>query len=153
VAACISFIEMLGVKSEKARLHVTAGFLILKNITNATTKDAIGKNLYHLKFCSIILAAIYLSGEILNSLLTNKEEAAPKLLAMLEQSLIPNDLNQTSTFLPIHNWAVAVRFSKVHTLPMPESLLKFYCKSDMWLHFVLCLELYQYPPEQVFQAN
>jgi hypothetical protein len=89
----------------------------------------------------------------LSCLLTNKEEAAPKLLAMLEQSLIPNDLNQTSTFLPIHNWAVAVRFSKVHTLPMPESLLKFYCKSDMWLHFVLCLELYQYSPEQVFQAH
>jgi hypothetical protein len=50
VAACISFIEMLGVKSEKARLHVTAGFLILKNITNATTKDAIGKYFYLRRF-------------------------------------------------------------------------------------------------------
>ncbi|XP_059487739.1 spatacsin [Neocloeon triangulifer] len=130
VAACVSFIEMLGLKSEKSRLHISTGLLILKNIPSPATKDSIS--------------------ELLNSLLSNREEAAPKLLAILEQSLIPNDLNQINTFLPIQNWAVAVRLSKVHSLPMPESLLKFYCENDMWLHFVICLELYQYTTEQAF---
>ncbi|CAB3377933.1 Hypothetical predicted protein [Cloeon dipterum] len=129
-AACISFIEMLGLSSEKARLHVTTGAMILKNMPAAHSKESIG--------------------ELMNNLLVNREEAASKLLDLLETSLVPNDLNQINTFIPIKNWAVAVRLSKVHNLPMPESLLKFYCQSGMWLHFVICLDLYQYSVEQAF---
>lgn len=54
VAACISFIEMIGLSSEKARLHVTVANLILHTEECALHKEEVGK--YH--YVDTVLCAV-----------------------------------------------------------------------------------------------
>jgi hypothetical protein len=88
------------------------------------------------------------TGNILQRLLYRQESAAVYLLSVLETALVPSDVTNLEV-QPIQSWAVAVKFARIHNLPLPESLPTVYAKSEMWLPFVTCLELYQYPIEQV----
>ncbi|PSN58102.1 hypothetical protein C0J52_06504 [Blattella germanica] len=92
-------------------------------------------------------------GNLLHGLITTKEQTAEQILVLLEtaldhsySSLILSDDTITNQLL---HWDLAVKFAKFHKIKLPEQFLKHCARQNLWLPFVLFIQLHQYPVEQV----
>jgi hypothetical protein len=85
----------------------------------------------------------------MHGLIVSKEQAAGEILLLLEAALRYSHCPSDSIVKQILHWDLAVKFAKFHQLKLPEQYLKHCAREDLWLPFVLSIQLHQYPVDQV----
>jgi hypothetical protein len=85
----------------------------------------------------------------MRGLIVSKEKAAGEILLLLEAALHYSHCPGDSIVKQLLHWDLAVRFAKFHKIKLPEQFLKHCAREDLWLPFVLSIQLHQYPVDQV----
>jgi len=85
----------------------------------------------------------------MHGLIVSKEQTAREILLLLEAALCYCQSPGNSIVKQLLHWDLAVKFAKFHQMKLPEEYLKHCAKEDMWLPFVLFIQLHQYPVDQV----
>ena len=90
----------------------------------------------------------------MHGLIVAKEQVSEEILPLLETALYHSYLhveNSDNTVVKhLLHWDIAVKFAKYHRLKLPEQFLKHCARKNLWLEFVLFIQIHQYPIEQVF---
>jgi spatacsin len=86
---------------------------------------------------------------LLHGLVVSKEKTATEILLLLEAALLRNHCPDNSIVKQLLHWGLAVKFAKYHQMKLPEQFLKHCARADLWLPFVLFIQLHQYPVDQV----
>ncbi|XP_071450583.1 spatacsin isoform X2 [Hetaerina americana] len=122
--ACAAFVAMIGGSPDMLRLYLAAGRMCSANIRS-------GKGLQEPDMNA------QTSDEYFAQLLSTLESRKPAIVVKDEHigQLLAYRLN--------------VSLAKVSGQALPEVLPRFFAENDLWLEFVLCLQIYRYPPEQV----
>jgi hypothetical protein len=85
----------------------------------------------------------------MHGLVVSKEKAAGEILLLLQAALHYCHRPDDSIVKQLLHWDLAVRFAKFHKMKLPEEFLKHCAREDLWLPFVLSIQLHQYPVDQV----
>lgn len=85
----------------------------------------------------------------MHGLIVSKEETAREIVMLLEAALGYSHSPDDSIVKQLLHWDLAVKFAKFHQMKLPEEFLKHCAKGDLWLPFVLFIQLHQYPVDQV----
>jgi len=85
----------------------------------------------------------------MHGLIVSKEQTAREILLLLEAALCYSQSPGNSIVKQLLHWDLAVKFAKFHQMKLPEEFLKHCAKEDLWLPFVLFIQLHQYPVDQV----
>lgn len=125
-SSCVAFIEMLRENSYPLRLYLTTANIIYNS----------GK---------------ITENEILK-LFANISGNCQEILSLLEASIIDNiqlDTNTSGDDLIgiLKSYDIVVRFSALHKLQLPELFLKACAARDLWLPFLIYVQIYNYPVE------
>lgn len=56
------------------------------------------------------------------------------------------------SILQLQKWALPVSFCNAHDLPLPTMYPKYLAKNHDWFFFILCLDIFRYPYEQVLDS-
>ena len=90
----------------------------------------------------------------MHGLIISKEQTAEEILPLLEAALYHRylllDDSDDAVVKHFLHWDMAVKFAKHHHLKLPEQYLRHCASKNMWLEFVLFIQIHQYPVEQVF---
>jgi hypothetical protein len=97
----------------------------------------------------IFIPTFFALGALMHGLVVSKEQAAGEILPLLEDALCYSHRHDDSIVKQLLHWDLAVRFAKFHKKKLPERFLKHCAREDMWLPFVLSVQLHQYPVDQV----
>lgn len=68
--------------------------------------------------------------------------------SVLEKSVMKFFRNEKAV-VQFEKWYLAVSFCNIHALPLPSSLLKYLAQNREWFSFVMCMDIFKYPYEQV----
>nr|CAD7425554.1 unnamed protein product [Timema monikensis] len=126
-AACLCFMEILGISSEIARIHIHAANIILHYLN--TTGSNQHKNQI---------------GVLLHGLLLDKQQWVPGVLDLLEKALLQEDY-------PLFYWSLPIKLSRLHNLALPSQLLGQFSQYNNWLKFLIVADLFQFPKQQVLE--
>lgn len=85
----------------------------------------------------------------MRGLVVSKEQTAKEIFLLLEAALLCSHCSDDSIVKQLLHWDLAVRFAKFHQMKLPEQFLKHCAKADLWLPFLLFIQLHQYPVDQV----
>lgn len=85
----------------------------------------------------------------MHGLVVSKEQTATEILLLLEAALLYSHSSDYSIVKQLLHWDLAVKFAKFHQMKLPEQFLKHCARADLWLPFVLFVQLHQYPVDQV----
>jgi hypothetical protein len=85
----------------------------------------------------------------MHGLIVSKEQTAREILLLLEAALRYSHSSDKCIVKQLLHWDLAVKFAKFHQMKLPEEFLKHCAKEDLWLPFVLFIQLHQYPVDQV----
>jgi hypothetical protein len=88
-------------------------------------------------------------GMLMHGLVVSKEQTAGEILLLLEAALHYSHSSDDSIVKQLLHWDLAVKFAKFHQMKLPEQFLKHCAREDMWLPFILFIQLHQYPVDQV----
>lgn len=88
-------------------------------------------------------------GTLMRGLIVSKEQAAGEILLLLEAALCYSHCPGDSIVKQLLHWDLAVKFAKFHHMKLPEQFLKHCAREDLWLPFVLFIQLHQFPVDQV----
>ncbi|CAM4733726.1 unnamed protein product [Leuciscus chuanchicus] len=138
-AACVCFCELLGECSLKLRVDLRALNLILKLWTQSREDGAV--------------ASLRLTlGEKASKLCTSERATAQELLVDLETA-VRDGLEKRgisrSSFEAAQEWALPVQFCRLHALPLSSAFPQACARDAQWLHFLLFVQVHNYPPQQV----
>ncbi|KAI4467375.1 hypothetical protein MML48_2g00007702 [Holotrichia oblita] len=126
--SCIAFLEMLDENSYPLRLY--------------------------LKSANIIFNCGKTSEHELQQLFSNILRNCDEIYTLLEKSVVENmhlDLNSSGSDFTnaLESYSIVTRFSVLHKLQMPELFLKFCAKNDLWLPFLIYIQIYNYPVDVI----
>ncbi|XP_006883263.1 PREDICTED: spatacsin [Elephantulus edwardii] len=137
-AACVCFIELLGLDSLKLRVDMKVANIIL----SYKYRDADA----HYNITKESLA------EKLSKLADGEKAAAEELLVLVEEgiwnSIQHQDINRISSDSS-NQWALAIQFCRLHNLKVSTSYLVECAKANDWLQFIVHSQLHNYHPEEV----
>lgn len=85
----------------------------------------------------------------MHGLVVSKEQIATEILLLLETALLHSHSSDDSTVKQFLHWDLAVKFAKLHQAKLPEQFLRHCARADLWLPFVLFIQIHQYPVDQV----
>lgn len=129
VCSCISFLEMLGVKSEILRLHVTAADFVQKNIN---------VSIEHL-----LKSIMFKNQDNLQTIMTHLENS-------FQSYLNDNMISETTSFFDaLKTWEFIIQFAQAHDCSLPETLLKYLAQQNLWFEFILVGHIFAYPTSQI----
>ncbi|XP_060709188.1 spatacsin [Hemiscyllium ocellatum] len=138
-AACVAFLELLGVSSFKLRIDLKVADAILKLwCTNAEEtqrsllRDTLAEKLQNL---------IEFNGSAAEELLTHLENAT-------WENLKTRDISRTS-FEAGQEWSLVAQFCKLHGITVSLAYLQECAREDAWLQFVIFAQLHNYQPNEV----
>uniref|UniRef100_A0A8C2YHM3 SPG11 vesicle trafficking associated, spatacsin n=1 Tax=Coturnix japonica TaxID=93934 RepID=A0A8C2YHM3_COTJA len=137
-AACVCFLELLGLSSLKLRVDIKVANMIFsyKTRNEETRHNQIRESLV----------------EQLMRLADGEKAATEEVLTSLEEafwdSIEHQGIKRTSKDSR-QRWSVVMQFCKLHTTKMSTSYLKECAKSNDWLQFIIQAQLYGYKPDEV----
>ncbi|XP_059495149.1 spatacsin isoform X2 [Stegostoma tigrinum] len=138
-AACVAFLELLGVSSFKLRIDLKVADAVLKHWrTNAEEtqhsllRDTLAEKLQNL---------IEFNGSSAEELLTHLENAT-------WENLKNRVINRTS-FEAGQEWSLVLQFCKLHGISFSLAYLQECAREDEWLQFVIFAQLHNYQPDEV----
>lgn len=128
-AAVVAFLEMLGESSKRLRIHLDAIKIV--------SKDSISR------FFEI--------NDIVTQFLRYTDNS--KVIAdTLESILIKNmrSLDARKNFVHmLRQYQIVIKFCVLHNLNLPEGLLNLFAVNNLWLPFLICAQMYNYPLQQI----
>ncbi|XP_048471721.1 spatacsin [Rhincodon typus] len=137
-AACVAFLELLGVSSFKLRIDLKVADAILKHWrTNAEETQH-----------SLLRDTL---AEKLQNLIEFNGSSAEELLTHLENATWENlnrNINRAS-FEAGQEWSLVPQFCKLHGISLSLAYLQECAREDEWLQFVIFAQLHNYQPDKV----
>ncbi|XP_048337718.1 spatacsin isoform X2 [Sphaerodactylus townsendi] len=137
-AACVCFLELLGLESLKLRVDVKVANVILSFMSRREEPE-------HNSIRESLV-------EKLAELAKGEKTAAEELLVCLEEAVWDKiehqNIKKTSSSAR-KQWAFVVQFCRLHSLKLDTSYLKECARSDEWLPFLIEAQMYDYPPAEV----
>uniref|UniRef100_A0A4W3JY75 SPG11 vesicle trafficking associated, spatacsin n=1 Tax=Callorhinchus milii TaxID=7868 RepID=A0A4W3JY75_CALMI len=140
-AACVAFLELLGVTSLKLRVDLKVAATILKHWyikTEESQHSSIQETL----------------AEKLQSLVECDKSSAQELLSQLENATWEN--LQTRNIKRYQSWATSgqewsliTQFCRLHSIAPSIAYLRECAQQDSWLEFVVFAQLHNYQPDEV----
>ncbi|XP_074091393.1 spatacsin isoform X2 [Macrotis lagotis] len=137
-AACVCFLELLGIDSLKLRVDMKVANIILsyKCRNEEAQYNCIRESL----------------AEKLVKLANGKKAISEELLSLLEEGTwdsiqqqgIPRTSNESS-----RQWSLVVQFCRLHNMRLSTAYLRECSKVNDWLQFIVHSQLYNYPLEEV----
>lgn len=122
--SCIAFLEMLEENTYPLRLY--------------------------LKSANIIFNYGEISEYELQQLFCNILRNCDEIYTLLEKSIVEHmhlDLNSSGSDFTkaLESYSIVARFAVLHQLQIPELFLKYCAKKDLWLPFLIYIQIYNYP--------
>ncbi|XP_015273982.1 PREDICTED: spatacsin [Gekko japonicus] len=137
-AACVCFLELLGLDSLKLRVDVKAANVILSFMSRREEPQ----------YNSIRESLV----EKLTELVKGVKTAAEELLVCLEEAVWDKvehqNIKKTSSSAR-KQWSLVVQFCRLHNLRLNTSYLKECARSNEWLQFIIEAQMYNYQPAEV----
>ncbi|KAM6182026.1 spatacsin [Erethizon dorsatum] len=137
-AACVCFLELLGLDSLKLRVDMKVANIILSY--KCRNEDA------QYSFIRESLA------EKLSKLADDEKAATEELLVLLEEGTWNSIQQQEIKRLSCESesqWALVVQFGRLHNMKLSTSYLRECAKANDWLQFLTHSQLHNYQPEEV----
>ncbi|XP_003791835.1 spatacsin isoform X1 [Otolemur garnettii] len=137
-AACVCFLELLGLDSLKLRVDMKVANIILSY--KCRNEDA------QYSFIRESLA------EKLPKLADGEKATIEELLVLLEEGIWNSIQQQEIKRLSSESssqWALVVQFCRLHNMKLSMSYLQECAKANDWLQFVIHSQLHNYHPEEV----
>ncbi|TKC36154.1 hypothetical protein EI555_020107, partial [Monodon monoceros] len=137
-AACVCFLELLGLDSLKLRVDMKVANIILSY--TCRSEDA----QYNLIRESL--------AEKLSKLAMGEKSTIEELLVLLEEGIWDSIQQQEIKRLSSESssqWALVVQFCRLHNLKLSTSYLRECAKANDWLQFIIHSQLHNYHPEEV----
>eukprot|EP00062_Callorhinchus_milii_P002122 gi/632938017/ref/XP_007903423.1/ PREDICTED: spatacsin [Callorhinchus milii] len=138
-AACVAFLELLGVTSLKLRVDLKVAATILKHWyikTEESQHSSIQETL----------------AEKLQSLVECDKSSAQELLSQLEnatwENLQTRNIKRVS-FEAGQEWSLITQFCRLHSIAPSIAYLRECAQQDSWLEFVVFAQLHNYQPDEV----
>lgn len=95
---------------------------------------------------------ILVLGSLVRGIATKELFYLQEMAIILESSIMKfffYEKSSQSKVAKLEKWYLAVSFCCVYGLPFPSALPKVFARNQEWFLFVLCLDLFRYPYEQV----
>ncbi|XP_004408728.1 PREDICTED: spatacsin isoform X1 [Odobenus rosmarus divergens] len=137
-AACVCFLELLGLDSLKLRVDMKVANIILSH--KCRNEDA---------QYSCIRESL---AEKLSKLAVGEKTTIEELLILLEEGIWNSIQQQEIKRLSSESssqWALAVQFCRLHNVKLSTSYLRECAKANDWLQFIIHSQLHNYHPEEV----
>ncbi|XFF81322.1 hypothetical protein AB1E18_007541 [Capra hircus] len=137
-AACVCFLELLGLDSLKLRVDMKVANIILNY--KCGSEDA--------QYNSIRESL----AETLSKLAVGERAATEELLALLEEGVWAGMQQQEAQRLahgPSSQWAVVAQFCRLHSTRPSTSYLRECARASDWLQFIVHSQLHGHHPEEV----
>uniref|UniRef100_A0A8C0TDZ5 Spatacsin C-terminal domain-containing protein n=1 Tax=Canis lupus familiaris TaxID=9615 RepID=A0A8C0TDZ5_CANLF len=137
-AACVCFLELLGLDSLKLRVDMKVANIILNY--KCRNEDV--------QYSCIREALV----EKLSKLAVGEKATVEELLILLEEGIWNNIQQQEIKRLSSESssqWALAVQFCRLHNVKLSTSYLRECAKANDWLQFIIHSQLYNYHPAEV----
>ncbi|XP_001366663.1 spatacsin [Monodelphis domestica] len=137
-AACVCFLELLGIDSLKLRVDMKVANIILsyKCRNEEAEYNCIRESL----------------AEKLVKLANGKKAATEELLSLLEEgiwdSIQQQGISRTSSESG-HQWSLVVQFCRLHNVKLSMAYLRECARANDWLQFIVHSQLHNYPLEEV----
>ncbi|XP_073921960.1 spatacsin isoform X3 [Castor canadensis] len=137
-AACVCFLELLGLDSLKLRVDMKVANIILSY--KYRNEDA---------QYSFIKESLV---EKLSKLADGEKATIEELLVLLEEGIWNSIQQQEIKRLSSESssqWALVVQFCRLHNMTLSTSYLRECAKANDWLQFIIHSQLHNYNPEEV----
>ncbi|NXI71697.1 SPTCS protein, partial [Anseranas semipalmata] len=137
-AACVCFLELLGLNSLKLRVDIKVANMIFsyKTRNEESQHNQIRESLV----------------EKLTKLADGEKAATEEVLISLEEAfwdaIEHQGIKKTSSDSR-RQWSLVMQFCKLHNTRLSTSYLKECAKSNDWLQFIIQTQLYSYKPDEV----
>ncbi|NWW47329.1 SPTCS protein, partial [Pedionomus torquatus] len=137
-AACVCFLELLGLDSLKLRVDIKVANMIFsyKTRNEESQRNQVKEALV----------------EKLTKLADGEKAAAVEVLVSLEEAFWDavehQGIKKTSNDSR-RQWSLVMQFCQLHNIGLSTSYLKECAKSNDWLQFIIQTQLYRYQPAQV----
>ncbi|XP_009978070.1 PREDICTED: spatacsin, partial [Tauraco erythrolophus] len=137
-AACVCFLELLGLNSLKLRVDIKVAKMIFSYRTRneESQRNQIRESLV----------------EKLTKLAGGEKAAAAEVLTSLEEAFwdaVEHQGVKKTSSDSRRQWALVMQFCKLHDIELSTSYLKECAKSNDWLQFIVQSQLYSHRPEEV----
>ncbi|NXA17321.1 SPTCS protein, partial [Ibidorhyncha struthersii] len=137
-AACVCFLELLGLDSLKLRVGIKVANMIFSYRTRSEESQ-------HNQIKESLV-------EKLTKLADGEKAAAAAVLISLEEAFWDavehQGIKKTSSDSR-RQWSLVMQFCKLHNIGLSTSYLKECAKSNDWLQFIIQTQLYGYQPDEV----
>ncbi|XP_068882194.1 spatacsin [Aphelocoma coerulescens] len=137
-AACVCFLELLGLDSLRLRVDVRVAKMIFSHRTRNEAS-------HHNQIRDSMV-------EKLTKLADGEKAAAAAVLTSLEEAfwdaIEHQGIKRTSSDSR-RQWSLVMQFCKLHNLELSTSFLRECAKSNEWLQFLIQTQLYSHQPAQV----
>ncbi|XP_075969703.1 spatacsin [Anticarsia gemmatalis] len=144
-ACTVSFIAMIGCNPTRCRVHVSAAKMIKDHMINyrGFSEEKANKTV----------------NEYMSKLIQSNDEAAREMLRYLEEITLSKLLDRkkldgkVDMSLVLYESQTMVKFAVLHNLPLPESQLREFVKTNSWFNFLLFGDVFRYPMSQMLQLS
>ncbi|XP_063203119.1 spatacsin isoform X2 [Chroicocephalus ridibundus] len=140
-AACVCFLELLGLDSLKLRVDIKVANIIFSYRTRNEESQ-------HNQIKESLV-------EKLTKLADGEKAAAAEVLISLEEAFWDavehQGIKKTSSDSR-RQWSLVMQFCKLHNIGLSTSYLKECAKSNDWLQFIIQTQLYSYQPHEVISV-
>lgn len=130
-ASCITFLDLINISANKLQLHLKIANILIE--CKSLTKGEIVK----------LFDKVNINSQIIMNQLEQCMETK------LWEIVATQELSDTQLVELLKGFSIGCQFCRMHNLKLPEKLLISLAKKDMWLPFILCVQQYDYPSEQV----
>ncbi|KFQ35863.1 Spatacsin, partial [Merops nubicus] len=140
-AACVCFLELLGLDSLKLRVDLKAANIIFRYRTRKEESQ-------HSQIRESLV-------EKLTKMAGGEKAAAAEVLTSLEEAFwdaIEHQGIKKTSGDSRRQWALVMQFCRVHKIGLSTSYLRECAKSSDWLQFIIQTQLYSYQPDQVISV-
>ncbi|XP_054858575.1 spatacsin [Eublepharis macularius] len=138
VAACVCFLELLGLDSLKLRVDIKVANVILSFMSRREEPQH-----------SSIRESLV---EKLTELAEGEKTAAEELLVCLEEAVwdkIEHQKIKKTSSTARKQWSLVVQFCRLHNIKLNTSYLKECARANEWLQFMIEAQMYDYQPAEV----
>ncbi|NXO59894.1 SPTCS protein, partial [Aramus guarauna] len=138
-AACVCFLELLGLDSLKLRVDIKVANIIFSHRTRHEEQSQ------HNQIRQSLV-------EKLTKLADGDKAAAAAVLISLEEAFwdtVEHQGIKKTSGDSRRQWSLVMQFCKLHKLGLSTSYLKECAKSNDWLQFIIQTQLYSYQPDEV----
>ncbi|KAG6442693.1 spatacsin [Manduca sexta] len=144
-ACAVSFVAMIGCNPTRCRVHMSAAKMMKDHMMNykGVTEEKANKTV----------------NEYMSKLIQSNDDAAKDILRYLEE-ITTCKLREKQRVdgkvdmaVVLYESQVMVKFAILHNLPLPESQLKVFVKTNSWFNFLLFGDVFRYPLPQMLQLS